>query len=352
MGNHPFCDKLGITENEICTRGNFVGFTSADSSNLQKIRAIVQNQAAEAIEQFYDHLAQFPEIARFLADPNTLHRLKESQRTYLLTLGEGWDTLDYCEDRLRIGHTHERISLQLKWYLGAYGKLFELLATQITRHYVQQPHEIPDLLVTLTKIFALDQQLAIEAYYGVTTERVDSLLTELAETQHRFKESSRWDGLTKVLNRKHLMESLEMEFHRSQRFKHSFTVIFLDIDYFKQINDRYGHAFGDHVLETIGEKLKKLVRPEDVVGRYGGEEFVVGLVECAADTAGIVAERLRASISMTNFSKDQQTIQITISLGFASLSPEISSLEELIKKADKALYQAKELGRNQVAFLA
>lgn len=339
-------------EEDLRQRGLFIGLTPTDASNLEKIRALLESQTTGLIDQFHEHLAKFSELRRFLGDPQTLTHLKEAQQRYLLTLGKGWETLAYCEDRLQIGYHHERISLQLKWYLGAYGKLFELLSGTIVRHYEQQPQEIPGLLVTLSKIFLLDQELGIEAYYGILTERMDGLLVELADAQHRGKEASRWDVLTHVLNRKHLIEALEMEFHRSQRFKHPFSVLFMDIDHFKQLNDQHGHVFGDLVLETLGRKLRALVRPEDIVGRYGGEEFVIGLVECPADTAALIAERLRASISMTKITHNRHVMHATVSVGIASSNCEASSLEELLKKADAALYQAKELGRNRVAFIA
>lgn len=351
MSHYHFCEKLGITENEIQKRSQFIGLSEADVPHLQEIRNIFHAHEDNIIEEFYNYLAQFAELSRFISDAATLQRIKGTQRTYLATLGQAWTSLDYCENRLTIGCTHERISLPPKWFVGAYGKLFELLSRHITEHYRHNPQRVPPLLTTLGKIFTFDQHLSLEAYYKVITERTDSLLNDLSEAQHRLEDTIRIDPLTQVLNRKYLLETLEMEFHRSKRFHRPFTVLFLDMDHFKKINDEYGHAFGDLVLETVGRKLPKLVRPSDVVGRYGGEEFVIGLVECPADRAGVIAERLRAEIGMTTITHDGHMLHATVSIGFSSVEPETASLDELLKKADKALYQSKALGRNQVAFM-
>jgi hypothetical protein len=134
MGSRSFCEQLKITDEELIHRRAFLGLTDQDHERLAKIRTLLKEEVGEIVEEFYAHFLKFPDLGRFLADPETVTRLKHTLKTYLLTLGSESDDIDYCENRLRMGFTHERIGLAQKWYLGAYGKLYELLARKITRN--------------------------------------------------------------------------------------------------------------------------------------------------------------------------------------------------------------------------
>lgn len=349
MGSRSFCEQLKITDEELIHRRAFLGLTDQDHERLAKIRMLLKEEVEEIVEEFYAHFLKFPDLGRFLADPETVTRLKHTLKTYLLTLGSESDDIDYCENRLRMGFTHERIGLAQKWYLGAYGKLYELLAKKITRNGSKYSEEEFGLLVTLQKIFTLDEQLAVETYYFSTTQRLEKLLAEVAEAQHNLEEVTRLDGLTQALNHKFLFEALEMEFYRSRRFQHPFTILFLDLDHFKALNDQHGHAFGDKVLKQVAKGIRGVIRPSDIVGRYGGEEFVVGLVECNEETGKLIAERIRLKIALDKFEFGPQSAFVTLSIGCATLRDTNKNLDELIEKADQAMYQAKATGRNQVA---
>lgn len=158
---------------------------------------------------------------------------------------------------------------------------------------------------------------------------------------------SRVDGLTGVHNRKFLYETLEMEFNRAARFGHAFSILFIDVDHFKRINDTHGHEFGDFVLKTVVEIVQSVIRPADTIGRYGGEEFIVGLVESSLENAQLVAERIRLKVALATFALDGIQAAVTISIGIAELGADTQDLDMLIHKADQGLYQAKESGRNQ-----
>lgn len=156
------------------------------------------------------------------------------------------------------------------------------------------------------------------------------------------------DGLTGVYVRRHLMERLEEEIDRAKRFNLKFSFLMIDIDFFKPINDEYGHLVGDFVLKQVAQTVKKSVRELDFVGRYGGEEFGVGLIETDEATAVLVAERIRRSIDQKKFTAFGETLQACVSIGCVSFSPHCSSVAAVIELADGALYQAKRLGRNRV----
>ncbi|MDH5516570.1 MAG: diguanylate cyclase [Gammaproteobacteria bacterium] len=153
------------------------------------------------------------------------------------------------------------------------------------------------------------------------------------------------DELTGIYNRRKLSSCLQDEWHRAVRYKKSFCIVFYDIDFFKHINDEYGHAVGDEVLVEMSNLVKKSLRRNDIIGRWGGEEFLVILPQTDINTANTVAEKIKNKISEFEFSSIKSSV--TVSIGVAELA-KAESAEELVNKADDALYQAKEAGRNQV----
>lgn len=156
------------------------------------------------------------------------------------------------------------------------------------------------------------------------------------------------DDLTGLPNRRVLFENGENEVTRAQRFDRPLSVIMLDIDHFKLVNDRYGHAAGDRVLREIAESLRNYLRNTDTAARYGGEEFVVLLPETDHLLASTVAERLRASIEHCVVETDKGEIRVTVSLGVAMLDKNTMDFSKLISHADQALYLSKNNGRNRV----
>lgn len=159
----------------------------------------------------------------------------------------------------------------------------------------------------------------------------------------KIAEISSVDALTKLFNRQHLNQILTIEFARFRRYSTQFSILLIDIDNFKTINDRYGHQAGDGVLIDISRILTSDLRELDVCTRYGGEEFIIVLPHTGEDEAYDIAERIRLK-TMTFF---DSTIHLTISLGLATITPNMVSVVELIKIADEALYASKASGRNR-----
>jgi diguanylate cyclase (GGDEF)-like protein/PAS domain S-box-containing protein len=156
------------------------------------------------------------------------------------------------------------------------------------------------------------------------------------------------DPLTGLYNRRGLFEIGHIEFSRSVRLERPFSAIMLDLDHFKSVNDQYGHPVGDQVLQFLASELHSTVRGTDIVGRYGGEEFVIFLSGSDGKAAVDLAERLRRMIQETPFFVGENEIKITISLGAAEYNENSPNLETLVARADQALYVAKHKGRNQV----
>lgn len=179
-------------------------------------------------------------------------------------------------------------------------------------------------------------------------EALASVNAALKEKNRELHQLSITDGLTGLYNRKHLMDTLEGEVIRSKRHYHAFTLLIIDIDHFKKINDNHGHQKGDEVLRRLAEIFKKAVRDSDYVARYGGEEFIALLTETEAAGGLEVAERIRQSVAEENVCKDGDSICVTVSIGMAVFPDNGDDPQTLIQNADNALYAAKKAGRNRV----
>lgn len=156
------------------------------------------------------------------------------------------------------------------------------------------------------------------------------------------------DGLTGLFNHRHFQERLSQEFNRLERFSEPISLLLIDIDYFKKVNDTYGHPVGDAVLKGVADKIRKTVRTIDIPARYGGEEFAVILLNTDAKGAMNMAERLRKTVMNTEFFSEQKTFHVTISIGISTYAEGIEEgREKFIERADKSLYHAKRNGRNR-----
>ncbi len=341
-------EPLHLSSDEIKTRLAFLSFSPEDHGNLHDIAAVIRLHLNDLIEDFYRHLLQFEELRTILSDPALLTRLKQSQRDYLLSFESvSFDTA-YVDLRFRIGLVHERVGLAQKWYLGAYRLLTELIIRHLADRYAGDPHRLVSLIFTLNKVLRLDEILIVEAYYHTTTRRLEHSLRELTEAHRQLELLSRLDPLTQIANRRALLESMEKELRRSRRYHRRLALLFLDVDHFKAVNDEHGHAFGDRVLQRLTSIIGTLIRLADIFGRYGGEEFAIGLVECDETMAQEVTDRIRQTIARTTFEWDKHKTKITVSIGVALTTPEVETVDVLMEQADSALYRAKAQGRNRV----
>ncbi|GAB4482506.1 MAG: hypothetical protein OHK006_01080 [Thermodesulfovibrionales bacterium] len=156
------------------------------------------------------------------------------------------------------------------------------------------------------------------------------------------------DVLTGLLNRRVLLARLQAEIDRAQRYDSSFALLFCDLDYFKEINDTYGHQAGDVVLREIAAVLTKSVRTCDIVGRYGGDEFIVVLPETSLEGAQDVAERIRQSIGQARLPFDRSASRLSVSIGITGFVPTDSAADDLIARIDNALYASKKAGKDRI----
>lgn len=202
-------------------------------------------------------------------------------------------------------------------------------------------------IIKEAEIIANDNKKMIEhiEYLNNNFEKEIKERTKNLEQKNLILEKiAKTDGLTGVYNHKHIHEILENEFKRAKRYRKKLSVLMIDIDYFKNVNDNYGHQIGDRILVNISEIIKRTVRETDVVGRYGGEEFIAVCCETDVEGAYILAERIRTNIEKLKFTENN--LSVTVSIGLAELNEE-KEPKKLVEKADKLLYEAKKSGRNR-----
>lgn len=212
------------------------------------------------------------------------------------------------------------------------------------------------IIVLLSTIFALQAQQSqlitflisvpfifiISTNYNKINTLINNLITELSTT----------DDLTGLLNQSGFMKKIEEEFYRSQRYLKTFSVLMIDSDNLKLINDTYGHKYGSMVIVSIAEVIKNNIRRTDFAGRYGGDEFVVCLVETDLSGALEVAERIRKQFELKSFfTKDEKKFNITLSIGVSNYPKSGDTLMDVLENADKAMYESKSSGKNKTSFL-
>ena len=188
-----------------------------------------------------------------------------------------------------------------------------------------------------------DKLLIAQEELEQANRHLEQKVQERTESLQRLANT---DELTKVKSRRAILEALDFEYKRLKRYPSNLSLLMLDIDHFKAINDKFGHLVGDQVLVEVANVISNACRETDIVGRYGGEEFLILLPKTSIDSARALAERIRLAVANNRIRQDTQ---ITCSLGVSTLKADETVLD-LIQRADERTYKAKELGRNQVFY--
>ena len=198
--------------------------------------------------------------------------------------------------------------------------------------YVTKPFQYPELLARIR-----------------AGKRIVDLQKELLETNKRLERLSITDGLTNLYNHRYFQDELGRAFEESARYGRPLSLAIADLDFFKKVNDGYGHAVGDEVLKVVSRMFQESSRSTDLVARYGGEEFAIMMPETDGHSAITFAEKLRSLVQSTPIRTQAGELRLTVSIGVATVPhPQIHAAKELIIAADNALYRAKHAGRNQV----
>ena len=201
-----------------------------------------------------------------------------------------------------------------------------------------------ELIFNRSKRFSEAEQTRLEILLGALIYPLRNALRYQSALQMALL-----DPLTRLGNRTALDNALHRELQLAERHKHELSLLMIDVDHFKLINDQHGHVRGDEVLQAIASTISHVCRESDISFRFGGEEFVVLLQKTDEDGAGIIAERLRLEVSKINLNQNGKSIQPTVSIGISTRSAgQKEHIDQLFDRADKALYEAKQAGRNCV----
>ena len=345
--DHKLCRQYGFDHNKLRARLAQLNLGSKDAEHLAEIQRFVIQPSHQAImDDFYAYILQHAELKQFIATDEQLRRLKQTQTEYLLTLGINYDNCDYFEYRLRVGIAHARIEMPLSSYLVAYGRLQEILIDKLTAHGLSGPY-----YKSMCKVLLLDMSLAIDAYNVTQIKSMSDSIHELEGERARLNNQLMHDTLTSAYSRAYILEQLDKRLAEISRDKHKqLAVALIDLDRFKTINDMYGHPAGDQVLFEFTQTVTTIIRRQDYLGRYGGEEFLLVLVDLDEQDAFEFAERIRRLLAKKIYQVGDHLLHVTASIGLTIAMPG-ESMADLIARADKALYEAKHSGRNRTVTL-
>ena len=192
-------------------------------------------------------------------------------------------------------------------------------------------------------------ELVTDDEIGQLAGSFNNMADRLEQNQNELKELSTHDSLTGLLNRREIVRRLDLAFERYKRYQRRFSLLLLDLDHFKDINDTHGHQAGDLLLKTFSLTVSQVIRPVDQFSRYGGEEFIILMPEIDAESARVMAERIRSLVESLEIELvGEKKLKFTVSIGVAGVSERDQDWEATVRAADKALYTAKNAGRNRV----
>ena len=315
----------------------------ARAAYLQK--RVIGPHVDEIIDEFYRCLGKNPQAKKILGQGYDVAHLRITQRVYLQTLGVGFDRAAYFEGRLRVGAAHARVEVPLSLYQATYSLVQRLILAHVPARAAKGSQSYRALVAYLGKIAALDMSLAIEIYHGVRLGALQKSISALRGETLALHRRVDTDSSTGLVNHGRILKLLEQELTKTA--ERPVSVIIADVDRFKSINDTHGHVVGDKVLQGITGRLRSAARRGDVIGRYGGDEFLIILKNTESKTALRVAERMRARLKDQPFEFAGHSIHVTLSAGVATARAD-DSRESLIESADAALYRAKRAGRDRV----
>jgi diguanylate cyclase (GGDEF)-like protein len=355
-GKHPrptdrtLREQMHITDLEIERRKSVLRFTPKDAELLAEMLPLVKLEVDDIVARFYSEQTTIPQISVMIGDADTLRRLHQTMREYILDLFSGAYDAAYVNKRLRIGIVHKRIGVGPKLYLAGIRCLKALLNDMIERHTPRDrfPSDLRQRrLNALDKLLYFDNALFFDTYFRSLMAELEAshrqmeehaaILEETVALRTRQLEAlSRTDSLTGLLNRRVFDEALEREIKIADRTETPLSLVFVDLDGFKTVNDDGGHAEGDRVLALVGETLRRSVRAGEAAFRLGGDEFAVIMPRTTADDAEVACRRIGTELHKVCH------LRVKASMGIAQTGPgDLLTAEQLFRRADAAMYEAK-----------
>lgn len=337
---------MRISEHEIEQRKHLFSLTDFEINALSKAYTFVEREVDSLVYRFYELQTANPEIALLIGDADTLSRLGNAMRSYVLDLFSGVIDVEYVNNRLRIGLVHKRIGVEPKLYLSAVYTLKQLLVNLINSVY-ESKDDRTLARSGLEKLLQFDITLVFDTYIRSLVSEIEisrekseqyahDLEQKVRDRTRQLEELSRTDPMTGLLNYRHMNDMLISVLRAAQRRSEPVSFVYMDINDFKIINDTEGHQKGDDILRAVATSVKKVSRAEDSCFRYGGDEFCVILPNCSKDQAEqIYVDRLQMHLRDSN-------PDLSLSIGVAQTGPdEYLDPFLLIKQADDLMYQDK-----------
>jgi diguanylate cyclase (GGDEF)-like protein len=341
-------EQMRITEFDIEHRKTLFCFSDTDSKALLSCKSLLETNIDTLVEEFYRLQTSDAEISLLIGDADTLGRLRNAQRRYVLDLFSGVYDLEYVNNRLRIGLVHKRIGVKPKLYLSAIHTLKGLLHRTIYDS-INSDTERRAVLTALDKLLLFDVTLVFETYIRSLLSEIEtakdkteqyarSMEEKVKERTNQLEEMTRTDALTGLLNVRYLEETITSMLRSAQRRSEPLSLVYIDVNDFKLINDTNGHQRGDEILVIIAKAIRMISRVEDSCFRYGGDEFCIVLPNCREDQAReIYIHRLNEKIS-------ERLDDITLSCGVVQTGPnEYLDPRALIRHADEKMYSNKQI---------
>lgn len=345
-------EQMKISGVEILRRMELLGLNRKDLNLLASHKAIIEENIEIIVDEFYEKQTKIEEVTLLIGDAETLRRLRAAQRKYIFDLFAGYYDSEYVNNRLRIGMVHKRIGVEPKLYLSAVRTLKEIII-KILKENIESKEILNITLETFDKLLYFDTTLVFDTYINSLVSEIEtakrrtelyakSLEEEVAERTKQLEEQARLDPLTNIYNQRAMREMLRRDIEFAKRHQKILSLVYLDVDNFKEINDKYGHIKGDEVLKHIGQSMRKSIREVDIPCRYGGDEFCLILPDCNIDSAKIICEKLIKEFS-------NKYPDLSFSMGIAETGPdEFIDGEQIIKFADQKMYLAKKKSGFQI----
>jgi len=343
----PLCDQFGFDAEWRKAQLTLIGLDDHSRDDVRLLHDKLLSRAAteQIIDRFYTQVLRNQQAADLLSSFDIGH-LKARQVDYFSELGVRFKDAQYFESRARVGVAHARVGVPLSLYLSSFG-LLQCLILEYLLDQVEDKKQRGIMTRLVLKLTTLDIALATEVYYRCRIQDLDRSVKHLELEQNLLRTQLEQDALTGASSRTSLLRELQGAIARCEKTGQPLAVIMADLDHFKVVNDTQGHLVGDRVLAEVATRIKAALREFDLVGRYGGEEFVVLLENTSLHTAHQIAERIRQHIGSQPVHTSSQNIETTISQGLA-MWMEGDDRESLLKRADQAMYAAKKAGRNCV----
>ncbi|MBF0187616.1 MAG: GGDEF domain-containing protein [Magnetococcales bacterium] len=342
-------DQMKMTDREVEERKRLLGFADADVAFLKGCKEHIARRIDIIIENFYSHQESIQEVELLIGDAETLKRLKASLRGYIIELFDGYYDREYVNKRLRIGKVHKRIGVSPKLYISAVVLLEDLLQQELLEVSMNDRvcTDCDGRRQALHKLLMFDIQLVFDTYISSLLSEVraasdqveryaQGLEATVAERTRQLEELSSMDGLTGLLNQRTFFNILRREINRAEENRQPLSLVYFDLNKFKQLNDTQGHKAGDALLTLVGEVCKKSIRDYDTAFRYGGDEFGIVMPETTQERAIEICQQL-----IETFDKGR-TFNVTFSIGIAQMGPDdYYDMDNFIKQADSFMYVAK-----------